>query len=138
MRLPLAAGSKVPDSAVRFGTASEATLVVTDDRFAVICASNEMESSFVTADYRITIADEVAIAARPRVTPDRPRPPDIQPIKAPERFCYYVKDQSTTGPCRGDRCPDGCKATRDPLKKAGALRGCSRVCACAVAPSCVP
>jgi hypothetical protein len=138
MRLPLAAGSKVPDSAVRFGTAAEATLVVTDDRFAVICASNEMESSFVTADYRITIADEVAIAARPRPTIDRPRPPDIQPIKAPERFCYYVKAQSPTGPCRGDRCPSGCKETRDPLKKAGALRGCSRVCACVAAPSCEP
>jgi hypothetical protein len=138
MRLPLADNSKVPGDPVRFGAAAEATLVVTPDRFAVICASNEMEPSFTTATYKITIGDnKVAISARTRPPSDQPRPPDVQPVKKAERFCYYVKDQSPTGPCLGDTCPSGCKATRDPLKKAGALRGCSRVCACVTAPRCV-
>lgn len=147
MRRPLAEGSKRPEHPVRFGRASEGTLVVTTDRDAVLCASNDLGSTIITQAYRIVVGEQVAIAARARrppddpttpVSPTTPTAPDVQPQPAPiAKFCYYATGKELDGPCRGEKCPPGCKPARVSIKLKKVPAGCSQVCACTIAPRCL-
>jgi hypothetical protein len=138
MRRPLAAGSKRPEDPVRFGPASAGTLVVTSDRNAVLCASNDLGSTIVTQAYRIVVGDQVAIAGRARRHPHDPEPPVAQPQPQPvAKFCYYVGEKEIDGPCGGAKCPPGCKTARVSVKMVKLPAGCSQVCACETAPRCL-
>lgn len=139
MRRPLTAGSKTPGHALRFGTASEGSLVVTSDRTAVLCASNDLVSPIITQGFKVTVGDQVAIAARIRPPPDTPSPPEPQPQPPPvARFCYYAGAEDLVGPCRGAKCTPGCKPARVSVKMVKVPAGCSQVCACELAPRCLP